>query len=369
MAVIYFNGKRNGITTRDSVVFGRMVLMVIAIMTADAAVWFMDGMSFRGVRIWIYGLNIVYYILSCLAAIAWLDYVMVKIVGATKHRIRRHESLLFWCFAVYCFFVATTPITKLVFYVDESNRYARGEYYFTYIAICAILVLCAMGLTISHLKEAVTKLKKEEYLSLILFSMFPLVGFYIQYKVYNAAFMWPCASVSILYAYLNVQSKLVLMDPLTGLNNRRSFDNYIKQQLSTQTKKKVYVVLMDIDDFKNINDSFGHHFGDKALSVVAQVLKDVFIDEDAFVARYGGDEFAVVLSSSEPISIPVIENSIKNAIEINTPDILPFKIRVSTGTADMDETYKRSPKELVDIADKRMYSDKSKNKQKIKKRV
>ncbi len=85
-------------------------------------------------------------------------------------------------------------------------------------------------------------------------------------------------------------------DPLTGLPNRRAFDIVLESAVAGATKEPFAVLLIDLNDFKPINDAFGHEVGDEALKVFAKRLDELTRDAD-FVARIGGDEFAVVLTN------------------------------------------------------------------------
>jgi len=88
-------------------------------------------------------------------------------------------------------------------------------------------------------------------------------------------------------------------DGLTGVYNRKAFDRYIKNlvERNTVTKAPFSILLLDIDDFKKINDNFGHQTGDRVLVATAHKCREL-IRSDDFLARYGGEEFVVVLSGA-----------------------------------------------------------------------
>jgi len=93
-------------------------------------------------------------------------------------------------------------------------------------------------------------------------------------------------------------TKIAAKDGLTGLYNRRAFDVRIKNSLNefNKTKGLLALVIFDVDNFKWVNDTLGHVAGDKVLQSVAKSLKEIFREDD-FIARYGGDEFAVVINN------------------------------------------------------------------------
>ncbi|MCC7324209.1 MAG: GGDEF domain-containing protein, partial [Gemmatimonadaceae bacterium] len=90
------------------------------------------------------------------------------------------------------------------------------------------------------------------------------------------------------------------LDPLTGLANRKAFDEYISRsiELHSLLGQPASLMMIDVDNFKGINDQFGHPAGDTALRQVANVLSKTFLRRVDFVCRYGGDEFAVILQET-----------------------------------------------------------------------
>lgn len=99
---------------------------------------------------------------------------------------------------------------------------------------------------------------------------------------------------------LEKSTELIRTDPLTGALNRKGMEETLDKtsQIMKRTKKSMCVAVIDIDNFKIINDNFGHHIGDKALVHLTNVVKSTLRPQDHF-ARYGGEEFVVILSETE----------------------------------------------------------------------
>jgi diguanylate cyclase (GGDEF)-like protein len=102
-------------------------------------------------------------------------------------------------------------------------------------------------------------------------------------------------------------NKLVHYDSLTELLNRRSFDDELNKILERSNRKSEYIVFFDIDYFKEINDTQGHHYGDEVLQEMADELKKVFIYPN-IVARWGGDEFVALYHGDYETLIQKIES-------------------------------------------------------------
>ncbi|MGD8449803.1 MAG: diguanylate cyclase, partial [Desulfobacterales bacterium] len=151
-------------------------------------------------------------------------------------------------------------------------------------------------------------------------------------------------------------------DGLTGLYNRSAFDVNLKNSLSMfhKEKKSLSLVLFDVDNFKWINDTLGHVAGDKVLQKVGQCLKETFRKDD-FIARYGGDEFAVVISGLDE---KMAQGKILNFREsfkkrrFFSNDTGDVNITVSAGVTMAMEG--DSPEDFIHRADKRMYEVKKK---------
>ena len=94
--------------------------------------------------------------------------------------------------------------------------------------------------------------------------------------------------------------RVALFDPLTGLYNRRSFDSFFEKELARSNRygSLLSVVLVDIDHFKNVNDTYGHPVGDEVLKALAQVLQDSLRTSD-FACRWGGEEFALLMPETD----------------------------------------------------------------------
>lgn len=147
------------------------------------------------------------------------------------------------------------------------------------------------------------------------------------------------------------------IDPLTKLFNRRSFDKNVLNKRKMTNKMAVYYI--DVDKFKMINDTYGHHEGDIILKKIAKMLKNKLRKSDK-IYRIGGDEFVVVASIDiEENAQKVIEKINKGIEELNFNNA--FSISLSIGYAITSANH--DLKSIVKMADKEMYLNKQKHKQ------
>lgn len=148
-------------------------------------------------------------------------------------------------------------------------------------------------------------------------------------------------------------------DYLTGANNRKKLDTYLEEKVDSSTKSKTFsAIMIDLDDFKYINDNFGHDIGDVALQVAVKILNGCVRTND-FIARYGGDEFCIVLDTYKKEELETIVNRIKMAVELfNESNNQPYKIVFSMGYAVYDYHTQMKAEEFQKYIDVLMYEDK-----------
>ena len=153
---------------------------------------------------------------------------------------------------------------------------------------------------------------------------------------------------------------LSLVDELTGLYNRRGFLAVSEQSLAEirLNDKIPAIVYADLDGLKEINDSLGHHEGDRALARAAEILKDSFRSSD-IVARIGGDEFVVLAALTHDESAESLSQRLQENFDAsNASRVRPYNLALSVGIAHFDDQQNHSIEELMAQADRAMYDDK-----------
>ena len=151
--------------------------------------------------------------------------------------------------------------------------------------------------------------------------------------------------------------RTALKDPLTGVNNRCAFDKTLKREmdLARRYNTPFCLLIADIDHFKQINDSFGHLYGDCVLREVAQRIETCIRSTD-ILFRYGGEEFAILLSNTPMSGAQLTAERIRRAVgELGTKNS-DEKITVSLGGSELNST--DDPKSLFSRADDALYKAK-----------
>ncbi len=158
--------------------------------------------------------------------------------------------------------------------------------------------------------------------------------------------------------------KEILIDPLTGIANRRALERQLRNELKKYRRHKhlFSVVFIDIDDFKKINDTFGHWVGDRCIKKIVRKIKTMIRETD-FVARYGGDEFIILLTGTDSKGAQMVADKISNSISRTRFMYQSSEIRlsVSIGVAQVQETDELA-EDMVARADSALYEIKKSRK-------
>jgi len=170
------------------------------------------------------------------------------------------------------------------------------------------------------------------------------------------------AAVAISNASLHQSiSKKAYTDTVTGLPNRRALDEHLEAEIinARRTGFPFAAIMMDLDGFKSVNDTFGHDVGDQVLRVVFNVIASGIRSSD-FIARYGGDEITLLLTKSEVQAARLVTEKILENLanfEYKAPDGKSIKLGISGGIA-LYPTHGRSGSELLRAADAALYEAK-----------
>lgn len=334
--------------------------LATAILLISDIIWpLVNGVKLPGFRLLNIIINLVYMVLTGFIGFLWIVYVDFKVRRRLDSSHYKRVTMFSIPMLVLLVLTLTSPKTHILFYIDENNCYRRGKLMWIRICVMILYVLWAAVLTLVGIKRQKTKQKKDEMRALLQFIFFPLIGIFMQLFYLNLPFTAVGISLSVLLVFINVQNKQISIDALTGINNRRQLTLYVDSELSALSKKgELYYLIMDVDKFKSINDTYGHLEGDNALIKIASLLNSLCEKQNDFVARYGGDEFVIVCRRRNEFEVEALKNEIlKTVSQMNEQGELPYKLSLSVGSAKFDTS--KSNDEIFAEADKKLYSIKS----------
>lgn len=293
-------------------------------------------------------------------------FFIAPLVSATAalhvyHRIKRQAMIRaaknYWLslpLIVNAFFALGSFHFNWIFHITDDNLYVRGPLFL----LSPLAVFFYYGLILWLLYTNRHKIIKSELFSLALLAVFPMLlsVFQLYYFVYLT--IWNSLAIAVTINYMFLLHNQTRVDPLTGLGNRLAHDEYLAA-MSRKSKPELAVVNIDLDDFKNINNAYGHHEGDRVLKVFAQELKSVFAGFGEPI-RVGGDEFIIWVQSNDRELIESYLKKLTNRLGSEKPlRHLPFPVRFSYGITVFHDGYD-SLQEFVQHSDRLMYEAKHK---------
>ncbi len=246
-----------------------------------------------------------------------------------------------------------------IYRISPDNHAIRGSIYFVYIAICCFYML-GTGF-IAGRRVFIRRYYSDKllYLALASCGVLPAFFFVLEYFTGTHPFSVYSMVVAVLWVFLELQSRMISTDPLTKLNNRNQLNVFLDSKMGQNSAKgSLYLFVLDVDKFKDINDNFGHHEGDRALITVADVLKKVCGPRGCFISRFGGDEFNLVAELPDASAAEALKDVINEEIALRD-ETLPYRLCLSIGYATgrgKGETLK----DLFERADEALYREKAK---------
>lgn len=165
----------------------------------------------------------------------------------------------------------------------------------------------------------------------------------------------------------NRLSEIALLDGLTGISNRRRFDQILATECARARRNRhpLSLLLIDVDHFKRINDAHGHQTGDECLRQTARVLSGSVDRASDLVARFGGDEFAVLLAETCSLGAITVASRIRSAMTKDVTTAIPCQTTLSIGIATWNAEEESSPDQLIRAADCALYTAKQKGRDRI----
>ncbi|VYU67963.1 diguanylate cyclase [Clostridium tertium] len=354
LATIYMKGRNITKSDLSQKMFNYLLYVTASLLVFDAAMRCLDGLVFEAANEILLYTTTIYYILTVAMVSVLLMYCDSKVyVSDGKQKLRFKIYMI--PFYINAILSVISFTTEWIFRIDENNVYHRGELYWIHVLIIFIPLLYSIRMIIKGMKDC-SEVKRNEFRYLILFLLSPVIGFIIQTFCYGLSIAHICCVISLLITFINIQSNLIIMDPLTQVNNRRAFIDYIKCKISKVPDECVLFLLMiDVDYFKKINDEFGHTVGDEALVLIVRGINLACTRND-FLSRIGGDEFAVVGQRRNEEEIKALILEIERKIEeVSIQENTEYKLSVSIGYSIYGRDGIIEISDFINVADKNMY--------------
>ena len=342
LLILLVNDKLHSTNQEKQIWFNRTIFTHILYFVSDmfwAAV--LSGQLVRS-RLLVGFFNFSNYILLSLLSFEWFMY-MAAAENLSLRNTRRKKILCLLPMIISVTVIAVAYMAAPYFWISESGE-LNALYYPLMVAAPVIYLFSAFVFSMVNFRKTESRDKKRLYL---LVGIYPLVvlafGLIQTFALEAPLFCFGCTLMLLFFYIHNLQTQ-VSVDSLTRLNNRGQINRYM-EQVRFRDNVRVHILMIDINRFKEINDTFGHAEGDRALILVSEALKQVSgrIRCPVFLGRYGGDEFTVFIQGTDDAGLPekTAEMICSALSEKQQENRLLYDLKVSIGydtLRDKDDT-------------------------------
>ena len=343
---------RESLQVGDKIYDGMAIVNLLGALSETIA-FLVDGKQFMGSRQINYVSNSICFIGTVSIGLLWCLYVELRIYRNYKRIFKKAKPVMFpWVVEVIMVFCNLFG-TEIMFKISEENIYQRAAG--ALIGYISLIIYFAYSIYLVHQS-------KKQGINLNFFPVIYFVGpcfagVLIQFLFYGITSSWVLVAVALIFVQMQSYAENLYIDELSGLYNRRYLNAVLTERKIT-SRKSLHGIMMDVNDFKYINDNFGHSMGDKAICTLGNILFRS-IPDGGMAIRYAGDEFIVLLSGVDTESVLVTMDEINhNLSQFNESKIEPFTLSVSMGYAEFGEG--DDTEAFLMHMDEKMYEEKRK---------
>lgn len=253
------------------------IILTVIIILSEVGTVFADNTSLN-----LRSLNILCNILG----FALTPVIPIAIILIFDSKILKTHKFMLIPTLINILFTVLSPLFGLIFYVVVNNHYFRGDYFFIFVTVYIINILFLVIRTI----DVGMKYNYPIMWKMVALSLFTIMGTSIQLAYPLAYSSWHCVTLSLFLYFLLLSEFDSSFDTLTGFYNRAAFEKVAKEREGT---KGFSLIILDINDFKIVNDTYGHDYGDSVIKDVTAIIRKSF-NKNYTCYRFGGDEFIII---------------------------------------------------------------------------
>lgn len=358
LATILITDRMYNTKQEKQVWFSRAIVAFMLYFISDAFWAAMLSGQFTVKRSYVVLVNLSNYILLSLMARGMFMFIAASEKMPFRKDARKRR-LIYIPVIISTLVIVIAYIADPLFWINEQNE-LNNLYYPLMFAVPSLYLWAGFILSIKYAIRSESKSQRRRFLVIGSIPVAVMAFGMIQVVALNApTFCFGC-TVMWLFFYLENMQTMISVDDLTHLNNRGQINRYL-EQIHFNKDIRVIIMMIDINKFKNINDTYGHAEGDRALVIVSEALRQTCeqIKASVFLGRYGGDEFTIVIKNPEEDILP--EHLVEAIHEIlsqkRAENQLPYELNVSIGY-DVIRDSNDDANECLKRADKNLYLDK-----------
>lgn len=336
--------------TRDMQLIQQMMVIIGIANISDCCVYYFAGSSNIVIKVLVFLSGSWLFLGNVMFGYTWAKFLMTH-MNIPFSDIRRKLYQIIRLISIVL--LVLNIFYPLVFFVSDGS-YKRGPAYFIFLIFACFYIADSMYLYGNRVKKNGSLKLFPVYVFLI-----PVIlGVVIQTFFVEIAITWTSIAISVAGIMTALKNEIIFTDCLTGLYNRVYLEFLHKRACN---KKDCWVsgIMIDLNGFKQINDNYGHSEGDLALCIVADLLRKSF-SEYGVITRYAGDEFVVMLNTTDEQFIKkIIESAKKNFVTENEKNDKPYQLSASMGYA-ITNLSNETIDDFMNRIDEQMYQDKLK---------
>ena len=350
IGTLYLANRQKAKYDRDMRLLQQMMVTIGIANISDCCVYYLAGSSNIVIKVLVFLSGSGLFLGNVMIGYLWAKFIMVHMnipFSDIRRNIYRTIGLISIVLLVINIFY------PLVFSVSDG-RYQRGFAYIIFLIFAAFYILDSLYLYVK-------RVRKNGSLKLFpvhIFLIPVILGVVIQAFFVEIAITWTSIAISVAGIMTALKNEIIFTDCLTGLYNRVYLEFLHKRACN---KKDCWVsgIMIDLNGFKQINDNYGHAEGDLALCIVADLLRKSF-SEYGVVTRYAGDEFVIMLNTTDDQLIQkIIKSAKKNFVTENEKNDKPYQLSASMGYA-ITNLSNETIDDFMNRIDEQMYQDKMK---------
>lgn len=321
----------------DDRVFNWMIGITLGALAAETLTFLVDGRPGSLVRCMQYLLNAYLFLAACSVGALWVLYVDYRIY----HSLKRIQKRMLWVVAppalIAVLIVCDLFGTGFIFSISEENVYCRGSL----VMLSYLVLFYEYGVSLILAILAVKRNNHVRFFPILYFVIPCVVGTVVQVLCYGLSVGWFCVGLAFTFVQMQLNNQNAFVDDLSGLYNRKYYHYVIGKLLGSKKNQTIYGIMMDVNDFKSINDRFGHSAGDDAIRSLGRLISEVTTEQD-MAFRHAGDEFIIIGAAEDETHVEQLMDALTRKTEhFNETAGKPYKLSLASGytlckTAQLD---------------------------------
>ncbi len=358
---------RRGIDKQEKQLKYDQALIAFLLYFVSDAIWAgVDSGVFPANSFTILATDLSNYILMTAITYTWMQYVMAVEQVPIRNN-KKHQWILTVPFILSIIALIITYLVAPGLLIDENMKTTKMFDAFLVI-VPYIYIIAVIVRSVKEAKKEDNPSEKKRHLYIGFFPLMVVAGGLAQMILMPALPVFCFAStILMLIFYIQSIESQISTDPLTKLNNRGQLVRYASQESNLwMDGHSTYVMMMDINDFKKINDTYGHAEGDKALVILSDTLTTVAKSYcfPIFLGRYGGDEFVLIVHPTAKTELEDMIRNIRSEIRKKCEkENKPYILSVGIGYDELQKNEQDAFAKSMKRADDKMYEDKERVKQ------